>query len=63
MEFWKKILHGIGGEILLFIFTAMVIAAAAGIIVAFTESDRENAAGIAMMFTISAGAVYTARGF
>ena len=63
MGYWRETLHGIGGEILLFIFTAMVIAAAAGIIVAFTESDQENAASIAMMFAISAGAVYTARGF
>ena len=62
MKFWKETLLGIGGEILLFVFTVMVVSASAAIALAIMEQDQDYAS-IAMMFAVNAGAVYTARGY
>ena len=54
-------LRGITGEVLLFLFTAAVVAATAALIVTLESKEPQKEAVIAALYTLIAGALYTTR--
>ena len=66
MSTWTEILEtlrGVMAEFMLFLFTVCLVIAAADILIVLTDTEREHATVIAVMYLVTAAGLYTSRFF